>query len=237
MKIQAYKEKNSKYLEHFNFDNHLDIKAFEYFAENDVDLKSAGIYEVTTEIQIKCGDEEIKTGDNVEFSGYLSTFNGTDRGNDTVLLGAFKDCLKKQKLFPFLKNHRSVTDCQIGSFSAKEDENGLFIKGSILVDQNSTHEVMLLKNKHINTTSMGGIFTYKRTNEGLLERDKKGRFVIEKVALFEGSLVPVPANPDAQISMRTFEAIEEKTTEVPDGNPEQVSLKDRFIELTKAMKG
>ena len=136
-----------------------------------------------------------------------------------------------------MKNHYSVTDCQIGSFTAKEDQKGLKIKGKILVDENSIHEIRLLKAGHINTTSMGGCFTYKRNKDGLMERDKKGRWVIEKVALFEGSLVPVPANPDAIISTRTFEAIEEKAEEVSTEKPKSVSTKERFIELTKVLKG
>lgn len=237
MKKQAYIEKNKQYMEKFDFDNQLDVKAFDWFVENDMDLKSAGIYEITQEIEIKAFEGDLRMGDEIEFSGYLSTFDGTDRGNDTVLTGAFKECLRKQKSFPFLKNHCSTTGCQIGSFKAKEDEKGLKITGKIMVDENSIHEVRLLQKKHINTTSMGGAFGYKRNKDGLMERDKKGRWVIEKVALFEGSLVPVPMNPDATINTRTFEAIEEKAEEVVNTKPEQVSLRDRYIALTKALKG
>lgn len=240
MKIQAYKNKNEKYLGHFNFDNHLDCKAFEYFAENDVDLKSAGIYEITTEIKAVelDSDSELKIGDEIEFEGYLSTFGGTDRANDTVLVGAFKRCLRKQKKYPFLKNHNSITGCQIGSFTAKEDDTGLLIKGTILIDENSIHEVRLLQKEHINTTSMGGIFYYKRNPEGYLERDSKGRFIIEEVSLFEGSLVPVPCNQDAKITLRTFEPIDEKTEPVTTEKTQPVSsTRDRYIELTKALKG
>ena len=83
---------------------------------------------------------------------------------------------------------------------------------------------------------MGGIFTYKRNKDGLMERDKKGRWVIEKVVLFEGSLVPVPANPDAIITTRTFEDIEEKTAEVSEEKTAEVSVKDKLMQLDKLLR-
>jgi hypothetical protein len=51
--------------------------------------------------------------------------------------------------------------------------------------------------------SMGGIFYYRE--------DKRGIF---KVALWEGSLTPIPANPDAIVSVRSLTDIEVKKVEL-----------------------
>ena len=239
-KYKAYQEKNSRYIDKFDFDNGLDCRAFEYFAANDVDLKTAGIFEYNQQFSVKCGDNtlELKCGMELEIEGYLSTFGNPDRENDVVMMGAFTEALKEQKMFPLLRDHWSVTDSQIGSFSAIEDSQGLKIFGKCLVTEKTMHTCMLLLKGHLNTTSMGGVFRYKRNDDGSLYRGENGTWEIEKVKLFEGSVVPVPANPKAVVTMKTFESLEEKAEQVSDEKAEQVpkkSIDERLKELNKIL--
>ena len=46
---------------------------------------------------------------------------------------------------------------------------------------------------HLKTLSMGGLFHYKEDGRGIF-----------KVDLWEGSLTPIPANPDATFSVRSL---------------------------------
>jgi HK97 family phage prohead protease len=240
-KYMAYQEKNKKYLDKFDFDNGLDCRAFDYFAQNEVDLKTAGIFEVNHKFNIKGMDNEteLEIGMELEIEGYLSTFGNPDRENDVVLFNAFKECLQEQKQFPLLRDHRASTDFQLGSFEAMEDSNGLRIAGKCLVTQQSFHTCLMMKKGHLNTTSMGGIFRYKRNDDGSLYRGENGIWIIEKVKLFEGSVVPVPANPKAVIVMKTFESVEENEKQVSeeqkaDQVPEK-SIDERMKELNKIL--
>ena len=237
-KYKAYQEKNQKYLDKFDFDNGLDCRAFEYFAKNESDLSTHGIFEVAAQFKCKECTTDLKIGMELEIEGYLSTFGNPDRENDVVLYNAFSESLAEQKLFPLLRDHRASTDYQMGSFTAVEDNQGLKIFGKCLVTEKTFHTALLMKRGHLNTTSMGGIFRYKRNDDGSMYRGENGIWVIEKVKLFEGSVVPVPANPKAVITMKTFESIEEKATEVPNENPEQVptkSIDERMKELNKIL--
>jgi len=237
MNHKEYTEKNKKYLDKFDFDNPIDSKAFDYFAKNDTDLNNAGIFEYNQEMSVKGLDNmsDLKIGQEIEIEGYLSTFNDPDRENDVVLMGAFKDCLKVQKAFPLLRDHNNNTDSQIGSFSAVEDAKGLKLFGKCLVTEKTYHTCQMIIKGHINTTSMGGIFKYKKNDSGMAT-DEKGCWIIEKVKLFEGSVTPVPANSNATFVMKTFESVEKKADPVPEGNEEQVSeptIDEKLKELDK----
>ena len=240
-KYKAYQEKNANYLDKFDFENGLDCRAFDYFASNDIDLKTAGIFEINQQFDVKSMDSEteLKLGMELEIEGYLSTFGNPDRENDVVLFNAFKECLQEQKQFPLLRDHWSITDSQMGSFRAVEDNNGLKMFGKALVTEKTFHTCLLMKKGHLNTTSMGGIFRYKRNDDGSIYRGENGVWIIEKVMLFEGSVVPVPANPKAIVTMKTFESIEENEKQVSsEPKADQVPVKsfdERMKELNKIL--
>jgi len=148
--------------------------------------------------------DAIKEGDkivdyqNVKVTGYLSTFKNyteSDRQGDYVEPGAFRETIKAFMRNPvLLVNHRNAVENMAGKFtSLHEDSKGLKFEAEL---SNSPTEFMrhvraLVAEGALQSVSMGGIFHYKPDGKG-----------IEKVHLFEGSLVPIPANPDALFSVR-----------------------------------
>ena len=144
----------------------------------------------------------------VTIKGYLSTFQETtpsDRQGDYVIPGAFKETLKKFRENPvLLRDHRNTTDSLSGSFTViKEDKRGLYVEAML----SNAPDVKSIRFKvaegHLRSLSMGGLFHY--------ESDGRGIF---KVDLFEGSLTPVPANPDALTSTRSLTSDEKKAIKV-----------------------
>lgn len=147
--------------------------------------------------------EKIVDYSNVKVSGYLSTFGNDDRDGDVVKTGAFKDTIPEFMRNPvMLADHRNSVASQVGSFTTvREDDKGLFVEGML---SNANTEFMrqvraLVAEGHLKTMSMGGIFYY--------EADGRSIF---KVALFEGTLTPVPANPQAVFSVREVTEMEAK---------------------------
>ncbi len=147
---------------------------------------------------------------NVSITGYLSTFKNvteSDRDGDAVENGAFKETIPA-----FLKNpvllidHRNSAENIAGRFTeVKEDKNGLRVT-AMLSDSPTDrmkHIRALVAEGHLKTLSMGGRFHYR----------DDGRTIF-KVELYEGSLVSIPANPDALFSVR--ECTEAEMKEVQD---------------------
>lgn len=140
---------------------------------------------------------------NVRVKGYLSTFHNVtkaDRQGDYVLRGAFTETLRDflTKNPVMLRDHEGSTGAVVGSFTtAKEDEHGLYIEALL----SNAPDVISVRFKvaegHLRTMSMGGIFHYKEDGRGIF-----------KVELWEGSIVALPANPDALFSVRSLNEIE-----------------------------
>jgi HK97 family phage prohead protease len=158
---------------------------------------------------IKDGDK-IVDYQNVVVRGYLSTFGNKDRDGETVRPGAFKDTIGDFMRNPvMLADHTNKTQTLVGSFTTvKEDSKGLYVEGLL---SNSPTEYMrhiraLVAEGHLKTMSMGGLF--------FVEGDE-----IFKVSLFEGSLVPIPANPQAIISVRECTEHEAKRWQFDERNP------------------
>jgi len=132
----------------------------------------------------------------VMFAGYGSTFvnvTESDRVGDYVLPGAFKETIREFKKNPvMLVDHRNSVREIAGSYSdIREDDAGLRLVGKVSDAPGLTDVRFLLMERHLRTLSMGGIFIYLPDGRG-----------IEKVYLFEVSLVAIPANPDALIEAR-----------------------------------
>lgn len=154
----------------------------------------------------------IKEGDkivdylNVRLSGYLSTFKDTtesDRQGDYVEKGAFTETIPHFMQNPvLLKNHSNKVEDTIGRFDVlREDSRGLYFEATL---SNSPSDAMKdvrakVADGTLKATSMGGIFHYKPDGRGIF-----------KVDLMEGSVVPIPANPDALFSVRALTESESK---------------------------
>lgn len=156
--------------------------------------------------EIKGAGGEVVDFKDVTIRGYLSTFQSTtaaDRMGDYVIPGAFKDSLPTFLANPvLLVDHRNAVSSLAGSFTVvREDSKGLYIEAAL--SNAPTEEMRSIRWKvaegHLRSLSMGGIFHY--------EADGKGIF---RVDLAEGSLVPVPANQDALITVRALTEEEER---------------------------
>lgn len=155
-----------------------------------------GRFESPTHVK---GFDVIKRGDmivdyqNVTIEGYLSTFKNvteSDRQGDYVERGAFTETIKRFMRNPvLLADHTNRVENMAGSFvELREDDHGLWFRAVL---SNSDTDRMrglraLVAEGHLKTTSMGGIFHYRSDGRGIV-----------KVDLLEGSLTPIPANPDA----------------------------------------
>jgi HK97 family phage prohead protease len=170
----------------------------------------AGIkrFEAAVEIEVPADKkvEVLKNADgvvtdyrNVHITGYLSTFKNTtesDRQGDYVDAGAFKDTIDKFMLNPvLLTDHRNSVATLAGNFlSMKEDRAGLRFDALLSNAPGNIDVRFKVAEKQLRTTSMGGIFHYKEDGRGIF-----------KVDLWEGSLTPIPANPDARFSVRSLD--------------------------------
>lgn len=137
---------------------------------------------------------------NVKLSGYLSTFQGTtasDRQGDYVEKGAFKETIPTFFRNPvLLANHDNNVKSLVGSFTLlREDDKGLYFEATLSnAGDDFTRGVRAkVAEGHLRTVSMGGRFHYRDDGRGIF-----------KVDLYEGSLTPIPANPDAIFNVRTM---------------------------------
>lgn len=136
----------------------------------------------------------------VAINGYLSTFGNIDRDGEVVRPGAFAESLQRFMANPVLLiNHENDVRSLAGVFTkAVEDENGLYVEAMLSNAPGNTDTRWKVVEGILRSLSMGGIFHYA----------EDGRTIV-RVDLWEGSLVAVPANPRATISVRSLTTEEE----------------------------
>lgn len=134
-----------------------------------------------------------------EFEGYGSVFGVKDSYSDIVEKGAFIKSLaawsEKGRLPAMLWQHRMSEP--IGIYTEmKEDENGLYVKGRLLVDDDP-----LAKRAygHLKAGSLGGLSIGYMLNEYDYDGTKEA-YLLKEIDLYEVSLVTMPANDDARVS-------------------------------------
>lgn len=137
----------------------------------------------------------------VTINGYLSTFENytaRDRDGDYVKGQAFDKSINRFSNNPvMLLDHVNDIEHLAGSFTQmQKDGNGLAVIGKVSNAPELRKVRFLIAENHLKTLSMGGLFLYGADGKA-----------IEEVDLWEGSLVPVPANPDARFSVRSFDAV------------------------------
>lgn len=128
------------------------------------------------------------------FEGYASVFGNEDAYGDIVHKGAFLESLSKRK--PKLLWQHKI-DEPIGIYTeVREDEKGLFVKGSLETESDFGKRVYnLLKKGALDGLSIG-----YSVAEGGSEFDKEKQIRnLKKVNLFEISLVTMPANDKATL--------------------------------------
>lgn len=132
------------------------------------------------------------------FEGYGSVFGTVDSYNEIVAPGAFAESLadmaaKKRKV-PVLWQHR--TGQPIGVYEElREDENGLYVRGRLLVDDVALarEAYALLKAEAVSGLSIG--YWVREDSFDDLTRQR----TLKRLDLIEVSLVTFPANDDARV--------------------------------------
>jgi HK97 family phage prohead protease len=134
------------------------------------------------------------------FIGHAATFGNIDRGDDVIMRGAFNDTLRDKasnnERFPVLWQHQ--TDMPIGIFpKITEDEIGLFVEGRLPKEDTfvSGRVMPQMRVGSINTMSIG--FTLPSVDAFEIE---DGIRKINKITLWEISLVTIPMNPQARVT-------------------------------------
>lgn len=130
------------------------------------------------------------------FAGYASVFGNIDSQRDIVLAGAFARSIKTlAKPLQLLWQHQ--WESPIGAVSKMfEDARGLYIEGKLLMDVQQAREAYaLLKAGIVRGLSIG--YSVKRS-----KRDPDtGVRQLQEVDLWEISLVTLPANEAAQVTV------------------------------------
>lgn len=146
-------------------------------------------------------------GEDGTFEGYGSVFGNVDSYKEIVAPGAFADSLKslkeQSKMPSLLWQHRSGEP--IGVYTDMHEDNvGLYVKGRLAlktVRGAEAHE--LLKMKALSGLSIGFM-----TREDVYDK-LTGIRTLNKIDLWEVSLVTFPANDAARISaVKNIESIE-----------------------------
>lgn len=134
-------------------------------------------------------------GDGV-FEGYASVFDREDLGRDVVVRGAFRDSLATRGASGVRMLFQHDPAQPIGVWqSLEEDAKGLYAQGRLMHDVTRAREVMsLMKAGAIDGLSIGfrAVKAKRDTRSGVRR--------IEKVDLWEISVVTFPMLPDARIA-------------------------------------
>ena len=135
-------------------------------------------------------------GDDGTFEGYASLFNREDSGRDIVLPGAFRDTLARRGAAGIRMLFQHNPSEPIGVWQTlAEDAKGLFARGRLMPEVSRAREVLsLMRAGAIDGLSIG--FKALRSR-----RDRStGIRRLEKVDLWEISIVTFPMLPEARVS-------------------------------------
>jgi len=136
----------------------------------------------------------------VTIEGYLSTFGNVDRDGDVVDKAAFSSSIASFKRNPVLLiDHVNSVGHLAGGFTKiGTDDKGLNIQAKLSNAPELRRERFLVAEGYLKTLSMGGFFFF----------DDEDYKLIKEVDLFEGSLTPVPANPEAIFDVRSLTLVD-----------------------------
>lgn len=143
---------------------------------------------------------EVKSvNDAGEFEGYGSVFGVQDTYGDVVIAGAFKDSLQrwsdKCRLPALLWQHKM--DEPIGIYTEmSEDNNGLALKGRLLIDDDPLAK---RAHAHMKAGSLTGLSIGYILKEWEYDKEKNV-FLLKEIDLWEVSVVTFPANDEARVS-------------------------------------
>lgn len=137
--------------------------------------------------------------------GYASLYDVEDSDQDIIAKGAFDDSLQQWRVLgqmpPMLWQHDVAQPIGIWT-SLKSDSRGLFVRGQLFVDEveRAAEAYALLKRGALSGLSIGYKAERVRRVSGQTRGDGRSLRVIERLKLFEISLVTFPALETARIS-------------------------------------
>lgn len=158
-------------------------------------MEPDGIKSVPFKVKGAGPDDGLQDG---QFEGYASVFGNVDSYGDIVVKGAFADTLaewqEKGDPIPLLWGHDFADPfSNIGAIdSAEEDDHGLKVRGTFDLDNPKAAQVYKLA-KGRRTTGMS--FAYNVLDS---ERKEDANY-LQKLHIFEASIVPIGANPLAGV--------------------------------------
>ena len=143
---------------------------------------------------------EIKEiGDDYTFAGYGSVFNVADSDKDIVVRGAFQKTLVDWQMMGKLPHMLWQHDMKqpIGVYTKMaEDERGLYVEGKIISEVEKGREAYaLMKSGAVSGLSIG--FMTKDSEFDNFSRMRR----IKQVDLIELSIVTMPANKEAMVTL------------------------------------
>lgn len=149
---------------------------------------------------------EFKAAEGGIIEGYASIFGNIDQGNDVVEAGAYTASLASRKQIKMLWQHKP--DEVIGVWEeVKEDSRGLRVKGRLLLDVEKGREAHAL----IKAGALDGLSIGYRTISARKEfREEKQVRVLQRVDLWEVSLVTFPMDPAAKLDVKAAVALSQK---------------------------
>lgn len=154
-----------------------------------------------TELLKKRLDAELKikaVSDTGEFSGYGSVFGVKDSYSDIVVKGAFQKSLDKwseKTSLPALLWQHDMAE-PIGVYTKmEEDENGLYVEGRLLIDDDPLAK---RAHAHLKAGSITGLSIGYSLQDHEYDKQKEA-FILKEIDLWEVSLVTFPANEQARI--------------------------------------
>ena len=156
------------------------------------------------------------------FTGYAGIFAIEDLQNDIIERGAFKRTLDHSGgSVPILWQHKSEEPIGVG-LEAKEDTNGLYVRGQLNLDtQRGKEAYSLLKQGAIKGLSIG--------YDAVKKEYKDGKRLLKEIKLYEYSVVTFPAQPLANV----LDVKEEGSKEGSIENPDVQGRLDEHGDLTK----
>lgn len=165
-----------------------------------------------------------------EFTGYGSVFGVKDSYADIVIKGAFEKTLnkwkEKSKLPALLWQHKM--DEPIGIYTKMvEDENGLYLEGKLLIDDDPLAK---RAHAHMKAGSLTGLSIGYILNDYEYDKEKSA-FILKEIDLWEVSVVTFPANDEARID--NVKSIFESGNVPPPKDIERV-LRDVGLSRTQA---
>lgn len=175
----------------------------------------------TITVGLKATPDDVDIVDAGTFEGYASVFNNTDTYGDVIRPGAFTETIndfqERGRVIPVLYGHDfSDPFSNIGAVEeVVEDDHGLRVKAKLDLDNPKAAQVYrLMKAKRLNEMS----FAFNVLDGSWAEIDGEEIYEIKRVKLFEVSVVPVGANPQAEI-LTVKQATEALVTAAKQANP------------------